>query len=140
MTEGVVPESDGPSPPNTTKVVAVFAALVAAILLFAFVASSDPEDADETDTAVAAEYEPTATTTPTTVLGGGLTKTEACLEAMKISADYRLSDDQTANEFYVLAGQTNDPEVSEELIRLSRAFERGDSAVSSQPLMRICGR
>lgn len=67
-----------------------------------------------------------------------LSRPEACDEFNKITADYTMTDQQSATAYRSLAKQTADPPLAAAIQRVASGFARSEPAVSSAEVMSLC--
>lgn len=76
------------------------------------------------------------TTAASTV--GKLSRAEACRQFGTISADFRMTDQQSAAAFSQLAQQTADPALVAAIRRVADGFRRNAASISSSEVQTLC--
>lgn len=69
---------------------------------------------------------------------GKLTKVGACQQFYNITADVRLTDDESAAAYSMLAQQTADPTLAAAIQRVADAFARHSQSISSAEVQALC--
>ena len=67
-----------------------------------------------------------------------LSRPEACDEFNKITADFKMTDQQSATAYRSLAERTEDPAVAAAIQRVASGFARSDPAISSSEVLALC--
>jgi uncharacterized protein (DUF58 family) len=101
-------------------------------LLTACGGHGDPAAPATTRAAVSTVLSPTAPVAPK------LSRADACRRFTAITADFRMTDDQSAIAFGMLARETADPVLAAAIQRVADGFARHASAISSSEVQSLC--
>lgn len=67
-----------------------------------------------------------------------VSRPEACDEFNKITADFKMTDQQSATAYRSLAERTEDPALAAAIQRVASGFARSDPAISSSEVLTLC--